>query len=165
MAKHHKTNKQIIPNRIHKTHQIFLTQLSSHIRLNKSWTDTIHSHTPIRKLLGIAHCKPNHSTLGSCIIRLTRISNLTHNTGYIYHSSTPLLCSKFEKSLGAIKYSRKVDINDFLPLRGFHAYDETVFGDSSVVDEDIDGAECFGGGVEHVFDFIGVSTFECMCCE
>ena len=90
---------------------------------------------------------------------MSRVSDLPDDRRDVDDAAGSLLCSKLEKGLRAVEDSTKVGVDDGLPLIGFHSHDKTIAGDSSVVDQDIDGSKGLDGFGKEFLDRIGIGGF------
>ena len=138
--------------------QVILAELGSHVGLNETGAKAVDGDTTSGKLLGIAHGQTDDTTLGGGVVGLAGVANLSDDTGDVDDAAGAFLGGNLEEGLGAVEYSRKVAVDNFLPLLGLHAHNEAVTGDSGVVDQNINSSECFDGFVEELLDLIRIRT-------
>lgn len=62
----------------------------------------------IGKLLGTGSCQTNHTSFGGCIIRLTRITNLTNHGSHI--NDSPIFVNMLHKLLDTRKGTGQVHV-------------------------------------------------------
>lgn len=136
--------------------QILFIELSHHIRLDESGADAVDEDSTGREFLGVRHGHGDDTSLGGGIVRLAGVSELSNHRGNVDDAAGSLLGGNLEECLCAVEYTRKVGIDDGLPGIGLHAHDETVTGDSGVVDQDINGSESLNGFVKELLDLFGI---------
>ena len=140
------------------TYQVGLIECGGHVGSNESGTDSVHSNVPGGKFLGIAHGEAKNTSLGSSVVGLAGVSDLSDDTGDVDDTAGTLLGGNLEEGLCAVKDSGQVGVNHILPLSRLHASDESVTSDSGVVDEHIDRSELFNNGVKHRLDGVRIGT-------
>mmetsp|Transcript_22705 Transcript_22705/g.43125 ORF Transcript_22705/g.43125 Transcript_22705/m.43125 type:complete len:289 (+) Transcript_22705:83-949(+) len=111
-----------------------------HVGFNVPRAHGVDSDSTTCKLLCIRVRHTNYTTLGGCVVGLSRVTNLTNDTRNVHNTTSSLLGGNLEESLSAVKDTTQVDVNHRLPHFRFHAHDECIASDTSVVDQDVDGA-------------------------
>jgi len=79
------------------TYQVVIRKLRSHIRLDKTWANSVHCNTSRRKFFRVTHGKPNHTTLGSSIVSLSWVTKLSNDGGDVDDTSGTLLGCNLQK--------------------------------------------------------------------
>ena len=112
---------------------------------------------------GNCHGKADESCFGRGIVCLAGLADLTKNGCNVDNSSPALAKHRTDDLLSAQICRSQIGIDDRIPVGAFHAHDELVAGDSSIVDQDIDLAEFSDDCFACVLDllFIGNVHREC----
>ena len=141
------------------TYQVCWVNLFNHISVDETRADSVDSDSTSSEFLSIGHGHTDNSTLSGGVVGLSRVSNLTDDRGDVDDTTRTLLGGNLEEGLSAVENTRKVAVNDSLPLLGLHAHDKSILGDTSIVDKNIDGSESFDGSVEKLLDFVRLGTY------
>lgn len=133
-------------------HHVFAEFVCDHFGGDESRADGVDRDLASGEFFGVRHGESADASLRGGVVGLSRIPEESDDRGHVDDASFSLLGHEFKGSLRAVEYSGKVEIDDLLPLRRFHAHDEAVFGNAGVVDQDVAGAELLDRFFEHGVD-------------
>ncbi len=140
--------------------EVGFVELSNHVRFDESRADGVDDDSSGGEFLGVRHTHCDDTSLGGGVVGLPRVSELSDDGGDVDDTAGSLLGGELEEGLRAVENSAEVAVDDILPGVWLHSHDETITGDSGVVDQDIDGSKGLDGLGEHILDGIRIRS----CC-
>ena len=117
--------------------------MSGHGRFDKSGSDGVGAHAAATHFLCDTFGERNHTGFGSRVVGLSCIAVHTDHTGHVDDRTTTLAHHDGYTSVREVEGRFEVYVDHGVPLGFAHAEHETIFGDTGVVDENVDLTEIF----------------------
>ena len=127
-----------------------------HVCFDESRADGVDNDVAGGEFFGVRHTHGDDTSLCGGVVGLSGVSELSDDRRDIDDASGSLLGGQLEEGLCAVKDAAQVGINDGLPGIWFHSHDESITGDSGVVDQYVDGSESLDGFRKEFLDRIGI---------
>ena len=121
-----------------------LGELLGHGSLDKAGSNGVAANIARAEFLGDGTREADDSSLGGRIVALTRIAVEANDRADVDDRAGTLLHHHGGKGLGVVEDRTEVDLKDEIPVLDTHAEDELVFGDTSIVDEDVEASVVVG---------------------
>ena len=127
-----------------------------HCGFDESGRHRVTSNVTGGDFTGDGHGQSNQARLGSRIVRLPRLADLTKDRSYVDNPSPALLEHGADHLLNAQVCRGQVGIEHSVPIGALHTHNKLVAGDARIVHQDVDLAKLSDDRLARSLDLVFV---------